>query len=174
MRTVIGGNSTTNSGAGSLTATTTNNKYLMKQDMDHLEEYGPWAVLPWQRTLACYVASAPLPPGSNIDTGPQDILQLTLSRGNLAHRHTIAIEWVTPTDTTNLDYFEIRYRPTGSDTWSYTKARPHGNSKTLYNDQHGTVCGTKYQVGRQRSMWHICSPIEAKRHHMLFFLCRFK
>ena len=51
-----------------------------------------------------------------------------------------------PTDTTNLDYFEMRYRVKGADTWSYTTARPQGNAKTLFNDQHGTECGREYQV----------------------------
>lgn len=102
----------------------------------HNEVYGPWYSTSWQRLLACYVASSP---------GGYD--GLTLTKGNFAHRHSLRLDWITPTDDTNLDYFEIRYRASAStSTWSYTTARPKATSKILYNDQHGTLCGTLYQV----------------------------
>eukprot|EP00615_Pteridomonas_danica_P010494 CAMPEP_0114335642 /NCGR_PEP_ID=MMETSP0101-20121206/5179_1 /TAXON_ID=38822 ORGANISM="Pteridomonas danica, Strain PT" /NCGR_SAMPLE_ID=MMETSP0101 /ASSEMBLY_ACC=CAM_ASM_000211 /LENGTH=358 /DNA_ID=CAMNT_0001467305 /DNA_START=997 /DNA_END=2073 /DNA_ORIENTATION=+ len=109
----------------------------------HNEIYGPWYSTGWQRLLACYVGSSP---------GGYD--GLTLTKGNFAHRHTLTLDWITPTDDTNLDYFEIRYRPSSSSTWSYTTARPKATSKTLYNDQHGTVCGTTYQVQIRSSGGH--------------------
>jgi predicted phage tail protein len=110
----------------------------------HNEIYGPWYSTEWQRLLACYVASSP---------GGYD--GLTLTKGNFAHRHTLKLDWIEPTDDTNLDYFEIRYRvPALTSTWSYTTARPRATSKILYNDQQGTQCGNLYQVQIRSSGGH--------------------
>jgi hypothetical protein len=107
----------------------------------HSEVYGPWFVTPWQRLLPCYVASSP--GGFN---------GLTLKNGNYANRNSLQLSWLTPTDDTNLDYYEIRYRQSGSTgEYEYTKARPKALSKVLYGDQHGTECGVEYEVGVRTS-----------------------
>jgi len=110
-------------------------------DALHNEVYGEWEAAPWQRLLSCYVASS---------VGGYN--GLTLTRGNFAHRNTLRLDWIAPTDDTNLDYYEIRYRISGStddddeSSWDYTKARKNALSKVLYKDQHGTMCGELYEV----------------------------
>lgn len=102
---------------------------------NHKEVYGPWVTTPWQRLLGCFAPSSP--GGFN---------GLTLTKGNFANRHSLRLDWLEPTDATNLDFYEIRYRIAGAEAWEYTRARKHALSKVLYADQHGVTCGEAYEV----------------------------